>query len=39
MVLGVGERLFGESIQKTGLRLLYVETIGEGLPLLTYKVV
>jgi dihydrofolate reductase len=39
VVLGVGERLFGESSDKTPLRLVRTETIGEGLPLLTYEVV
>jgi dihydrofolate reductase len=39
VVLGVGERLFGESSDKTPLRLLRTQTIGEGLPLLTYEVV
>jgi dihydrofolate reductase len=39
VVLGVGERLFGESSDKTPLRLLRTQTIGEGLPLLTYDVV
>jgi hypothetical protein len=38
-VLGVGERLFGESSVKTPLRLVRTETIGEGLSLLTYEVV
>jgi hypothetical protein len=38
-VLGVGERLFGETSDKTPLRLVRSETIGEGLPLLTYEVV
>jgi dihydrofolate reductase len=39
VVLGVGERLFGESSDKTPLRLLRTQTIGEGLPLLTYEVI
>ena len=39
VVLGVGERLFGESSDKTPLRLVRAQTIGEGLPLLTYEVV
>lgn len=39
VVLGAGERLFGEASDKTPLRLLHCETVGEGLPLLTYKVV
>jgi dihydrofolate reductase len=39
VVLGVGERLFRETSDKTSLRLVRTETIGEGLPLLTYEVV
>jgi dihydrofolate reductase len=39
VVLGAGERLFGEASDKTPLRLLHCETVGEGLPLLTYEVV
>jgi dihydrofolate reductase len=39
VVLGVGERLFAETGVKTPLRLVRSETIGEGLPLLTYEVV
>ena len=39
VVLGAGERLFGQASDKTPLRLLHCETVGEGLPLLTYKVV
>jgi dihydrofolate reductase len=39
VVLGAGERLFGESSDKTPLRLVHAETVGEGLPLLTYEVV
>ena len=39
VVLGVGERLFGETTDKTPLRLVRTQTIGEGLPLLTYEVV
>jgi dihydrofolate reductase len=39
IVLGVGERLFGETSDKTPLRLVRSETIGEGLLLLTYEVV
>jgi len=39
VVLGVGERLFGETSDKTPLRLVGTETIGVGLPLLTYEVV
>jgi dihydrofolate reductase len=39
VVLGAGERLFGETRDMTPLRLLHSETIGEGLPRLTYEVV
>jgi dihydrofolate reductase len=39
VVLGVGERLFAETGVTTPLRLVRAETIGEGLPLLTYEVV
>jgi dihydrofolate reductase len=39
VVLGVGERLFGETSDKTPLRLVRTQTLGEGLPLLTYEVV
>ncbi|HWD54319.1 MAG TPA: dihydrofolate reductase family protein [Acidimicrobiales bacterium] len=39
VVLGAGERLFGEASDKTPLRLVRTQTIGEGLPLLTYEVV
>ena len=39
VVLGVGERLFRETGDKTALRLVGSQTIGEGLPLLTYEVV
>jgi dihydrofolate reductase len=39
VVLGVGERLFAETGVTTPLRLVRAESIGEGLPLLTYEVV
>ncbi|MDA4133219.1 MAG: dihydrofolate reductase family protein, partial [Thaumarchaeota archaeon] len=39
VVLGDGERLFGDASDKTPLRLVSTQTIGEGLPLLTYEVV
>jgi dihydrofolate reductase len=39
VVLGAGERLFGDASDKTPLRLVSTQTIGEGLPLLTYEVV
>jgi dihydrofolate reductase len=37
VVLGAGERLFGETSDKTSLRLLDARTIGEGLAYLTYE--
>jgi dihydrofolate reductase len=39
VVLGAGDRLFGETSDKTPLRLVRTETIGVGLPLLVYEVV
>ena len=39
VVLGAGERLFGETSDKTPLRLLDARTIGEGLTYLTYGLV
>ena len=39
VVLGSGERLFGEITDKTSLRLVRSQTIGEGLLLVTYEVV
>lgn len=39
VVLGVGARLFGELSDKTPLRLVRTQTVGEGLVLLTYEVV
>jgi dihydrofolate reductase len=39
VVLGAGERLFGETTAKTPLRLVRSQTIGEGLLLITYEVV
>jgi dihydrofolate reductase len=39
VVLGAGKRLFGESSDKTPLRLVRTQTIGEGLSMLTYEVV
>jgi hypothetical protein len=38
-VLGAGERLFGESSDKTPMRLLESRTVGEGLVFLTYEIV
>jgi dihydrofolate reductase len=37
VVLGGGERLFGETSDKTPLRLLDARTVGDGLALLTYE--
>jgi dihydrofolate reductase len=39
VVLGAGERLFGETSDKTPLRLVNATTIGDGLAFLTYEVV
>jgi len=39
VVLGAGERLFGEASDKKSLRLLHSQTIGDGLAVLTYEVV
>ena len=39
VVLGDGERLFGETREKKPMRLLTVSTIGDGLAFVTYKVV
>jgi dihydrofolate reductase len=39
VVLGAGEHLFGGTSDKTPLRLVRSQTIGEGLMLLTYEVV
>ena len=38
VLLGAGERLFGETSDLTPLRLVRSETIGEGLLLITYEV-
>jgi dihydrofolate reductase len=37
VVLGAGERLFGETSDKTPMRLLNSQTIGDGLAFLTYQ--
>ena len=37
VVLGAGERLFGETSDKTPMRLTGVRTLGEGLAYLTYE--
>jgi dihydrofolate reductase len=39
VVLGSGERLFGETSDKKPMRLLNVSTIGDGLAFLTYELV
>ncbi len=39
VVLGAGERLFGETSDRKPLRLVRTQTLGEGLPLLCYEVV
>ncbi len=39
VVLGSGERLFGESTQRKPLRLVETKTIGDGLVFLTYQFV
>jgi dihydrofolate reductase len=39
VVLGAGERLFGETSDKKPMRLLNTSTIGDGLALLTYELV
>jgi dihydrofolate reductase len=39
VVLGAGERLFGESADKKPMRLLETRTVGEGLAYPTYKIV
>ena len=39
VVLGAGERLFGETSEKKPMRLVDARTIGDGLAFLTYEVV
>ena len=39
VVLGAGERLFGETSDKKPMRLLNTRTVGEGLAYLTYELV
>src|SRR5216683_5114792 len=39
VVLGAGERLFGETSDKKSLRLLHTQTLADGLALLTYELV
>ena len=37
VVLGAGERLFGETSDKKPMRLVYTQTVGDGLAFLTYE--
>jgi hypothetical protein len=37
VVLGAGERLFGETSEEKPMRLIQVATIGDGLSLVTYE--
>jgi dihydrofolate reductase len=39
VVLGAGERLFGETSDKKPMRLLNTRTVGDGLAFLTYELV
>ena len=39
VVLGAGERLFGETSDKKSMRLLNTRTVGDGLAFLTYEIV
>ena len=39
VVLGTGERLFGETCSKKPMRLVNAETIGDGLAFLTYELI
>jgi dihydrofolate reductase len=39
VLLGAGERLFGETSDKKPLRLIETKTVGEGLPFVAYEVV
>jgi dihydrofolate reductase len=39
VVLGAGERLFGETSDKKPMRLLDTRTVGDGLAYLTYQLV
>ena len=39
VVLGAGERLFGETTDKRSVRLLDTRTIGDGLAFLSYEIV
>jgi len=37
VVLGDGERLFGETSDKKPLRLVHTQTVGDGIAFLTYQ--
>jgi len=37
VVLGAGERLFGETSDKKPMRLVHARTVGDGLAFLTYQ--
>jgi dihydrofolate reductase len=39
VVLGAGERLFGETSDKKPMRLVGTRTVGDGLAFLTYEVI
>ena len=39
VVLGAGERLFGETSDKKPMRLVDTRTVGDGLAFLTYEIV
>ena len=39
VVLGAGERLFGETSHRKPMRLVHTQTVGDSLALLTYKLV
>jgi dihydrofolate reductase len=39
VVLGAGERLFGETSDKKPLRLVDTQTLGDGIAYLTYELV
>ena len=39
VVLGAGERLFGETSDKKPMRLVDTRTVGDGLAYMTYEVV
>ena len=39
VVLGAGERLFGETSDKKAMRLVDIKTVGDGLVFLTYEFV